>query len=115
LMDLKPSFARVMHDGLEEMVALNSIQLEDIILVKPGEKIPTDGVIIEGNTTIDEQVMTGESMPVEKEVNSFVYGSTILLSGYIKMRATAIGEDTTLSRIIHMVEEAQDKKAASQK
>ena len=97
------------------MVELNQLKPKDIILVKPGEKIPTDGVIIEGSVMIDEQMMTGESMPVYKEVNDQVFGATFLQSGYVKIEVTKVGNDTRLSKIIHMVEEAQDKKAHTQK
>jgi len=115
LIDLKPTFARVIDKNNETMVELNQLKPKDIILVKPGEKIPTDGVIIEGSVMIDEQMMTGESMPVYKEVNDQVFGATLLQSGYIKIEVTKVGSDTRLSKIIHMVEEAQDKKAHTQK
>ncbi|AUD63301.1 copper-translocating P-type ATPase [Tenericutes bacterium MO-XQ] len=115
LIDLKPTLARVIDKNKETMVELNQLKPKDIILVKPGEKIPTDGVIIEGSVMIDEQMMTGESMPVYKEVNDQVFGATLLQSGYIKIEVTKVGNDTRLSKIIHMVEEAQDKKAHTQK
>jgi Cd2+/Zn2+-exporting ATPase len=115
LIDLKPTLARVIDKNKETMVELNQLKPKDIILVKPGEKIPTDGVIIEGSVMIDEQMMTGESMPVYKEVNDQVFGATLLQSGYIKIEVTKVGSDTRLSKIIHMVEEAQDKKAHTQK
>jgi len=115
LIDLKPTLARVIDKNKETMVELNQLKPKDIILVKPGEKIPTDGVIIEGSVMIDEQMMTGESMPVYKEVNDQVFGATFLQSGYIKIEVTKVGNDTRLSKIIHMVEEAQDKKAHTQK
>lgn len=115
LMDLKPLTGRKIVDDQETMIPLEDIKVGDILLVKPGEKIPTDGIIIEGQVYIDEQMMTGESMPVEKTLDDLVFGSTILKSGYIKMRTTQVGEDTTLSRIIHMVEEAQDQKASTEK
>ncbi len=115
LIDLKPTLARVIDKNKETMVELNQLKPKDIILVKPGEKIPTDGVIIEGSVMIDEQMMTGESMPVYKEVNDQVFGATFLQSGYVKIEVTKVGNDTRLSKIIHMVEEAQDKKAHTQK
>lgn len=115
LMDLRPTQARVLKDAIETMILAKDIQKGDILLVKPGEKIPTDGVILEGITTVDEQMMTGESIPVEKSVDDKVFGSTILKTGYIKMIATSVGMDTALSKIIAMVEEAQDKKATTQK
>ncbi|MDR4968724.1 MAG: cation-translocating P-type ATPase, partial [Acholeplasmataceae bacterium] len=115
LIDLKPTFARVIKGNKEEMVALDRLKPEDILLVKPGEKIPTDGIIIEGSVMIDEQMMTGESMPVHKKIQDQVFGATLLQSGYIKIKVTKVGSDTRLSQIIHMVEEAQDKKAHTQK
>jgi len=115
LLELKPSKARVLQGNAELMVALDQVVIDDILLVKPGEKIPTDGVIIEGNSLVDEQMMTGESIPKEKGLDQRVYGSTLVTSGYLKVRATAVGEDTALSKIITMVEDAQDKKANTQK
>ncbi|NBL00629.1 MAG: HAD family hydrolase, partial [Erysipelotrichia bacterium] len=115
MMDLKPLQARLITLDKEDMVSLDSLKVGDILLVKVGEKIPTDGIIIEGNVFIDEQMMTGESMPVEKDISDAIIGSTVVTSGYLKMRVTKVGEDTTLSRMIHMVEEAQDSKAKTQK
>jgi Cd2+/Zn2+-exporting ATPase len=115
MMDLKPLQARLITLNKEDMVSLDSLKVGDILLVKVGEKIPTDGIIIEGNVFIDEQMMTGESMPVEKDISDAIIGSTVVTSGYLKMRVTKVGEDTTLSRMIHMVEEAQDSKAKTQK
>lgn len=115
LMDLKPTTGRRLNENVEDIIPFNQIKPGDVLLVKPGEKIPVDGIILEGEVYIDEQMMTGESMPVFKQVNEIVYGSTLLQSGYIKMKTTHVGEETTLSRIIHMVEEAQDKKAKTEK
>lgn len=115
LMDLKPNMARVINQGIETMVSLDDVKIGDKILVKPGEKIPVDGIILEGFVSIDEQMMTGESMPVDKKVADKVFGATIVQSGYLKMQAEKVGDDTTLSKIIHMVEEAQDNKASTQK
>lgn len=115
LMDLRPKVGRKLTNNQEEIIPIDNLEIGDILLVKPGEMIPTDGMILEGAVYIDEQMMTGESMPVFKTVHQSIYGSTLLKSGYIKMHVTRIGEDTTLSRIIHMVEEAQDKKANTQK
>ena len=98
LLELKPSKARVLQGNAELMVALDQVVIDDILLVKPGEKIPTDGVIIEGNSLVDEQMMTGESIPKEKGLDQRVYGSTLVTSGYLKVRATAVGEDTALSK-----------------
>jgi Cd2+/Zn2+-exporting ATPase len=115
LLDLKPSEARRLLDHQEEIVSLDSLNIDDILLVKPGEKIPTDGIIIEGSVLIDEQILTGESVPVEKGIGDGILGSTLLQTGYMKMKVSHVGEDTTLARMIHMVEEAQDKKAKTQK
>ena len=115
LLDLKPSEARRLLDHQEEIVSLDSLNIDDILLVKPGEKIPTDGIIIEGSVLIDEQILTGESVPVEKGIGDAILGSTLLQTGYMKMKVSHVGEDTTLARMIDMVEEAQDKKAKTQK
>ena len=115
LMDLKPTLARKLNEGSETMVGLDELLLGDIIIVRAGEKIPTDSEILEGVATIDEQMMTVESLPVEKTVGAKVFGATIVTSGYLKLTVTAIGEDTALSQIIHLVEDAQDKKAKTQK
>lgn len=115
LLDLKPIEARRLLDHQEEIVSLDSLNIDDILLVKPGEKIPTDGIIIEGSVLIDEQILTGESVPVEKGIGDAILGSTLLQTGYMKMKVSHVGEDTTLARMIHMVEEAQDKKAKTQK
>lgn len=115
LIDLTPTQARLYKNNTETMILASNIIKDDVLIVKPGEKIPTDGIILEGVVSIDEQMMTGESMPVDKQKNDVVFGSTILKTGYIKMRATNVGEDTVLSKIIFMVEEAQDKKASTQK
>lgn len=115
LVDLKPALARIIKNGTEEMIEVDLVQVGDFLLVKPGEKIPTDGIITEGIVMVDEQMITGESIPVQKGVGESVLGSTLLTSGYILMKVTSIGEDTTLARMIHMVEEAQDQKAKTQK
>ncbi|MGM0436261.1 MAG: heavy metal translocating P-type ATPase [Bacillota bacterium] len=115
LMDHRPTMARVMVDGSFERIPAKEVEKEAVVLVKPGEKIPVDGLIEEGQTSIDEQTLTGESMPVDKTVGDEVFSSTLLKSGYIKLKAKKVGEDTTFSKIIHMVEEAQDNKAKSQK
>lgn len=115
LIDLKPALARIIKNGTEEMIEVDLVQVGDFLLVKPGEKIPTDGIITEGIVMVDEQMITGESIPVQKGVGESVLGSTLLTLGYILMKVTSIGEDTTLARMIHMVEEAQDQKAKTQK
>jgi Cu+-exporting ATPase len=96
-------------------VAAEELQLDDVIIVKPGEKIPTDGVVISGYSSVDEKLLTGESIPVEKNVGSEVIGATINKTGVFKFKATKVGEDTALSQIIHLVEEAQSSSAPVQK
>lgn len=115
LIDLKPVMARKIIDDTEFIIKAEEILVGDTLLVKPGEKIPADGKIIEGYSSIDEQMMTGESLPVDKKVDDLVYSGTIITSGYIKMKAIKIGDDTTFSKIIEMVEASQDKKAKTQK
>jgi Zn2+/Cd2+-exporting ATPase len=115
LLDLAPDFARTIRDGEEVKLSLEEVVKGDIIVVKPGEKIPVDGVIIEGNAYINQAPITGESMPVNRGNGDGVFSGTVIESGYLKVRADRVGEDTTFSRILQMVEEAQDKKAKTQK
>lgn len=115
LLDLAPDTARVLREGNEVKLSADEVIKGDIVIVKPGEKIPVDGTIIEGKAYINQAAITGESMPVNKEIEDTVFSGTIIESGYIKVRADRVGEDTTFSRILHMVEEAQDKKAKTQK
>ncbi|MBT9172138.1 MAG: Copper-exporting P-type ATPase A [Syntrophomonadaceae bacterium] len=107
LLDLKPQTARVVRDGLEVEIAAESVMLDEIIVVRPGEKIPTDGIVIEGYSSVDEKMLTGESVPVEKKAGDEIVGGTINKMGTFKFRATRVGADTTLSQIIKIVEEAQ--------
>src|SRR3989449_3862844 len=97
LMDLQPRTAKVLRDGQEEDVPVELVQVDDIVVVRPGERIPVDGAIVEGFSSIDESTITGESIPVEKTVGDPVIGATINKSGLLKMRATKIGKDTALS------------------
>ncbi|QPJ62814.1 MAG: copper-translocating P-type ATPase [Candidatus Nitronauta litoralis] len=115
LMDLRPVTARVLKDGEEIEIAVERVQSEDVILVRPGEKIPVDGEILEGATTIDESMLTGESLPVEKTTGHDVVGASVNLTGFIKVKATRLGADTVLSHIIQMVEQAQGSKAPIQR
>jgi Cu+-exporting ATPase len=115
LLELKPTTATLIRDGKEVEVSAEELQIDDIIIVKPGEKIPTDGVVIEGYSSVDEKLLTGESIPVEKNAGSEVIGATINKTGVFKFRATKVGEETALSQIIHMVEEAQASGAPVQK
>ena len=111
LMGLAPKIATIERNGRELQVKVEGVKIDDIVIVKPGEKLPVDGVIIEGSTSIDESMLTGESMPVEKTVGSEVIGASINKNGFIKYRATKVGKDTALSQIIKLVEEAQGSKA----
>jgi len=115
LLELKPTTARVIRDGVEVEVSVEELEAGDLIIVKPGEKIPTDGIVIDGYSAVDEKLLTGESIPVEKNVGSKVIGATINKTGFLKFRATEVGEETALSQIIHMVEEAQASSAPVQK
>lgn len=111
LMDLSPKKALVLRNGIEMEIPVDEVVLDEIILVKPGMSIPVDGVIIEGYSTIDESAITGESIPVEKNINDTVIGATINKTGSFKFKATRIKENTTLSQIIRLVEEASSSKA----
>ena len=112
----KQKEARLIDDnGMEKMVPLNQVNVDDILLIKPGEKIPVDGQIIKGETAIDESMLTGESMPVDKHVDDVVIGSTMNTNGVITIMATKVGKDTALSNIIKVVEEAQSSKAPIQR
>lgn len=115
LMGLSPKTATVIKNGREVQVKIENVKAGDIILVKPGEKIPVDGIITEGNSSIDESMITGESMPVEKKKGDKVIGATINKHGAFKFKATQVGEATTLSRIIKLIEEAQGNKAPIQR
>lgn len=111
LMGLAPKTAIVIHDGKEMVIPIEEVETGDIILVKPGEKIPVDGEVIEGRTSIDESMLTGESIPVEKNPGDTVIGASINKNGTIKFKATKVGKDTALSQIIKLVEDAQGSKA----
>lgn len=111
LMDLTPKTAIIERDGKEYAVLVDEVKAGDIVIVKPGGSIAVDGEIIEGNTTIDQSSITGESMPVEKSVGDKVISATINKTGYIKYRALKVGKDTTISQIIALVEEAANSKA----
>ena len=112
LMSLQPRTATVIRaDGTEEEVPIEQVQADDVFAVKPGEKVATDGVVVEGNSTVDEKLLTGESMPVEKSPGSEVIGATINQRGFLKVRATRVGMDTTLSKIVKVVQDAQSTKS----
>ncbi|MFV8785529.1 heavy metal translocating P-type ATPase [Aerococcus urinaeequi] len=111
LMGLAPKTARVMRDGQEVEVAIDQVVAGDILVVRPGEKIPVDGEIVEGSSAVDEAMITGESIPIEKRVGDQVVGASINKNGSFQFKATKVGKDTTLAQIIQLVEEAQGSKA----
>lgn len=111
LMGLAPKTAIVIRDGKEYEVPIEEVEIGHIILVKPGEKIPVDGVVLEGNTSVDESMLTGESIPVEKKAGDQVYAASLNKNGMIQFKATKVGGDTALAQIIKLVEEAQGSKA----
>lgn len=111
LMKLQPQIARVRRDGEEVEVPVEEVQVGDLLVVKPGEKVPTDGIIVEGRASIDEKMITGESIPVDKSKGDAVIGGTLNQNGLILVRATKIGADTMLSQIVSLVEEAQASQA----
>jgi Cu+-exporting ATPase len=115
LLELRPTTATVIRDGKEIEVSADELQVDDVVVIKPGEKIPTDGVVIAGYSSVDEKLITGESIPVEKNVGSEVIGATVNKTGLLKVRATKVGEDTALAQIVHLVEEAQASSAPVQK
>ncbi len=114
LLELGAKTARILVDGVEKEVAVEEVKTGDILVVRPGEKIPVDGEVLEGYTTVDESMVTGESIPVEKTAGDQVVGATINKNGSIRFRATRVGRDTFLAQIIRMVEEAQGSKAPIQ-
>ena len=111
LMDLAPKKAILLKDGQETEVSIEEVKVNDIVVVKKGASVPVDGIIIEGSASIDQSNITGESMPVYKQVNQTVFSSTIVNSGYIKIQATKVGKDTSIATIIQLVEEASNSKA----
>lgn len=115
LLDLTPPMATIISDGVETKIPSNQIQLGDIMIVKPGEKIPTDGIIEHGESSIDEKMITGESLPVSKKPGDEVIGATINKQGLLKIKTTKVGKETTLSQIVHIVEEAQSSTAKVQR
>ena len=115
LMDLQPKRARIIIDGEEREVPIELINVGDLMIVRPGERIPTDGIIIEGHSTVDESMVTGESMPVEKKVGDEVIGGTVNKEGVLKIKATKIGDETFLAQVTKLVEDALSTKPAIQK
>jgi len=115
LMGLKPRTARVIRDGIESDIPIETVIRDDLIVVRPGEKIPTDGVVVSGSSAVDEAMLTGESIPVAKEAGSEVFAATINKSGSFTFKATRVGAETALAQIIRLVEEAQGSKAPIQR
>jgi len=115
LMDLQPRMARVVRNGKEVEMPVERVEVGDLVVVRPGEKIPVDGVVMEGYSSIDESMITGESIPVEKVIGDEVIGATLNKTGMLRFKATKVGADTTLSQIITLVEEAQLSSAPMQR
>jgi Cu+-exporting ATPase len=115
LMDLQPTMARRLIGGVEEEVPVEQVEVADVLIVKPGEKVPVDGVVLQGPSTVDESAVTGESMPVEKAEGDKVIGATVNRSGLLKIKAENVGQDTTLAQIVKLVEEAQVGRAPIQR
>ncbi|MBU5313682.1 heavy metal translocating P-type ATPase [Tissierella carlieri] len=115
LMGLQPKTARIIKDGVEMDIPIEKVEIGDIIVVRPGERVPVDGIIVEGNSAVDESMITGESIPIDKAIDDEVIGATINKFGTFKFKATKIGKDTVLSQIIKLVEDAQGSKAPVQR
>lgn len=115
LLQLQAKEARVLRDGVETMVPLEEVVVSDILVIKPGEKVPVDGVVLKGTTAVDESMLTGESIPVEKQVGANMIGATMNVNGTIEMEATKVGKDTALASIVKAVEDAQGDKAPIQR
>ncbi len=115
LMNLSPKIATVIRNGKEQKIKVDEVIVGDIVIVKPGEKVPVDGIITEGESAIDESMITGESMPVEKKKNDLVIGATINKHGSFKFKATKVGANTTLALIVKLIEDAQGRKAPIQR
>jgi Cu+-exporting ATPase len=115
LMGLQPKTARVERDGIEQDIPIAAVRVGDLILVRPGEKVPVDGQVIEGASSVDESMLTGEPLPVQKKSGDTVIGATLNKTGSFRMRATKIGKDTVLQQIVRLVQEAQGSKAPIQR
>ncbi len=115
LMGLRPKTASVIVDGVETQVPVEDVEVGQIVVVRPGEKMPVDGTVVEGSSAVDESMLTGESMPVDKKAGDEVVGATINKDGLLKFRATKVGKDTALAQIIKLVEQAQGSKAPIQR
>ena len=115
LIGLQPKTATIVRDGKEVQISFDDVQVNDVLIVRPGEKVPVDGEIVDGDSEVDESMITGESMPVHKKTGDMVIGSTINKFGTFTLKATKVGKDTMLSQIVKMVEEAQGSKAPVQR
>ncbi|HAE60675.1 MAG TPA: heavy metal translocating P-type ATPase [Anaerolineae bacterium] len=115
LMGLRAKTARVIRDRVEAEIAVDDVRVGDVVIVRPGEKIPVDGVVVEGRSSVDESMLTGESLPVEKKPGEALIGATINKQGMLKFEATKVGKETALAQIVRLVEEAQGSKAPIQK
>lgn len=115
LIGLQPNTARVIRDGQEIEVPVGELALDEVVVVRPGERVPTDGEVLEGSSTVDESMLTGESMPVDKAPGAAVYGATLNRTGYFQFRVTRVGRETALAQIIRLVEEAQGSRAPIQR
>ncbi|MEE8132953.1 MAG: heavy metal translocating P-type ATPase [Nitrososphaerales archaeon] len=115
LLDLQPRLAHVLRDGLEQEIPVEKVEVNDLLIVKPGEKIPVDGLVVNGNSSVDQSAITGESIPCEKGVGDEVIGATINKSGMLRFRATKVGQGTVLSQIVKLVEEAKSSRVPIQK
>ena len=115
LIGLRPNTARVIRDGQEIETPVDELVVDDVVAVRPGERVPTDGEVIQGSSAVDESMLTGESMPVDKEPGAMVYGATLNRTGYFRFRVDRVGRDTALARIIRLVEEAQGSRAPIQR
>jgi Cu+-exporting ATPase len=115
LLDLAPKTARLIAGGQEKDVPVESVQVDDLLRIRPGEKVPVDGAVVEGRSAVDEAMVTGEAMPVTKEIGAHVIGGTVNKSGGLVIRAVKVGRDTTLARIVQLVAEAQRSRAPIQR
>ena len=115
LVGLAPKTARVVRDGVEVDVPVEDVVVGDVIRIRPGEKIPVDGVVVSGTTAVDESMLTGESLPVDKTTGDPVIGATLNTTGSVQIQVTAVGDDTALAQIIRLVEDAQGSKVPMQR
>lgn len=115
ILDIRPSYANIKEDGEERQIAPEELKCNDIIVVRPGERVPVDGMIVKGNTSVDSQAVTGEAMPDESGCGDMVYSGSINMTGAVEVRVMKTFEDSTVSKVLHMVEEAEEKKAESER